>query len=180
MGFCLFNSVAVVARYLQKEHGLKRIFILDWDVHHGNGTQAMFWEDADVFYYSIHQFPYYPGTGAATEVGIGQGRGTTLNSPMAAGGTDDDYRRVFDETLVPALTAFRPEALIISAGFDAHKDDPLAGMKLTAEGYTHLTSIVLEAARPTCGGRILSLLEGGYDLAALSASVESHVGALAR
>ncbi len=177
MGFCLFNSAAVVARYLQKKHGLGRVFILDWDVHHGNGTQAMFYEDPTVFYYSIHQFPFYPGTGAAHERGEGAGRGFTLNSTMPAGCTDDDYRRVFEETLLPAMESFAPDALIISAGFDAHGADPIGGMRLTEEGYAALTRMVLEAAgaRP---GPVISILEGGYDLAALSASVEAHVGAL--
>lgn len=178
MGFCLFNSAAIVARYLQKKHGLKKIFILDWDVHHGNGTQAIFWEDPGVFYYSIHQFPFYPGTGAETETGAGAGAGFTLNSPMPAGCTDDDYRRVFEQKLVPALRSFAPEALILSAGFDAHAADPLGGMQLTERGYAQLTRTALDAAGDLCGGRVISILEGGYDLEALSASVEAHIGTL--
>ncbi len=178
MGFCLFNSAAVAARYLQKKHGLERIFILDWDVHHGNGTQAAFWEDPTVFYYSIHQFPFYPGTGSAQERGGGAGRGATLNSPMPAGSTDDDYRRVFDEVLVPAIRRFRPDAMIISAGFDAHRADPIGGMNLTEEGFASLTRTVLDASGDSRPRRVISLLEGGYDLAALQASVEAHVGAM--
>jgi acetoin utilization deacetylase AcuC-like enzyme len=179
MGFCLFNSAAVVARYLQKEHGLEKIFILDWDVHHGNGTQAAFYDDPSVFYFSIHQFPFYPGTGAEGEAGEGAGEGFTLNAPMPAGCTDDQYRKAFDEKLVPALQSFSPDAVIISAGFDAHRDDPLAGMQLTEEGFAALTRTVLDTTAAICPGRLISLLEGGYDLHALAASAESHIRTLA-
>ena len=180
MGFCLFNSVAITARYLQRRHGLSRILIVDWDVHHGNGTQDAFYDDPSVFFFSIHQYPFYPGTGGAAETGEGAGAGYTLNAPMAAGGRDDDYVRVFEQTLAPRVLAFKPEFILVSAGFDAHHADPLAGMNLTEAGYTRLTGIVGSWAADLCGGRVLSLLEGGYDLAALGRSVESHLTALAQ
>ncbi|HEX9426645.1 MAG TPA: histone deacetylase [Candidatus Polarisedimenticolia bacterium] len=178
MGFCLFNNVAIAARYLQTRHRLARIAIVDWDVHHGNGTQNMFEADDTVFYFSAHQFPYYPGSGARTERGRGRGAGFTLNAPLPAGSGDKTYLRVFSEELAPALDAFRPDALLISAGFDAHERDPLAGMALTDSGYAGLTAILKEAAAKHCGGRIISLLEGGYDLQALGSSVEAHLRGL--
>ena len=184
MGFCLFNSAAVTARYLQGKHGLKKIFILDWDVHHGNGTQAMFYEDPTVFYFSVHQWPFYPGTGSMVERGDGDGEGFTLNAPMPAGCRDGDYHKVFEEKTLPALERFAPDALVISAGFDAHRDDPIGGMKLSEAGFASLTKLVIDAAAavsPSPGGaRIISLLEGGYDLDALASSVEAHLGALLR
>jgi acetoin utilization deacetylase AcuC-like enzyme len=180
MGFCLFNSAAIVARYLQGKHGLKKIFILDWDVHHGNGTQDAFYSDPTVFYASIHQYPYYPGTGAAGETGEEEGAGFTLNAPMPAGCGDGEYRRVFEEVFLPAFEGFRPDALIVSAGFDAHRRDPLAGMEVTEEGYAAMTRCLLHAAESVCPGRFLSILEGGYDLDALAASVEAHLGTLLR
>jgi len=178
MGFCLLNNVAVAARHLQDEYGIGRVAIVDWDVHHGNGTQHLFEEDGDVFYFSVHQFPFYPGTGDRRERGRGKGTGSTLNAPLGAGCGDDEYRKVFREILRPALDEFRPEAILISAGFDAHRDDPLAGMKVTEEGYVDLTRIVQSIAGDHCGGRIVSLLEGGYDLNGLAASVEAHLEAL--
>ena len=178
MGFCLFNNVAVAARHLQDERGLGRVFIVDWDVHHGNGTQHLFEADDSVFYFSTHQYPFYPGTGAASERGVGRGEGFTLNVPMRAGCGDREYETVFRERLLPALETFRPEFVLISAGFDAHRDDPLAGMMLTETGYATLTRLVREAADGLCSGRIVSLLEGGYDLRALALSVEAHLDAL--
>ena len=178
MGFCLFNNIAVAARYLQDEHGLARVFIVDWDVHHGNGTQHMFEEDDSVFYFSVHQFPFYPGTGAAAEQGLGKGRGYTLNVPLPAGSGDALYLEVFKSSLLPALERFRPEAILISCGFDAHGADPLAAMEITEAGYGTLTGIVRGAAERLCGGRIVSLLEGGYDLRALGRSAEAHILAL--
>jgi acetoin utilization deacetylase AcuC-like enzyme len=180
MGFCLFNNVAVAARYLQDEHGLERIAIVDWDVHHGNGTQHLFETDPTVLYASTHQFPFYPGTGAASERGRGPGEGTTINAPLRAGAGDAGILRAFRDAIVPAIERFAPEAILISAGFDAHRDDPLAGLEVTESGYAALTTLVREAAERTCSGRIVSLLEGGYDLRALGASVEAHLEALAR
>ena len=180
MGFCLFNNAAIAARYLQRKHALPKIFIVDWDVHHGNGTQDAFFEDPTVFYFSIHQWPLYPGTGSALDKGRGPGEGFTLNAPMPERCGDDDYRRVFEERVRPSMESFRPDAVVISAGFDAHRDDPLAGMRLTEPGFADLTRIVLGAARDLCGGRVVSLLEGGYSLGALAASVEAHLGSLLR
>ena len=175
MGFCLFNNVAVAARHLQDTHGIGRVAIIDWDVHHGNGTQHLFEEDGSVFYFSVHQFPFYPGTGDRRERGRGKGVDCTLNAPLPAGSGDAEYIDVFRDQLRPALDRFRPEAILISAGFDAHRDDPLAGMRVTEEGFARLTGFVRQAADDHCGGRIVSVLEGGYDLAGLSASIQKHL-----
>jgi len=176
-GFCLLNNVAVAARYLQAKHGISRVFIIDWDVHHGNGTQAIFLEDPSVFFFSIHEHPsfLYPGTGRRWETGKGAGEGTTLNSPMSPGAGDLEYRMAFEEMLPAAVELFRPEIFLISAGFDAHRDDPLADIHITAEGYRFMTRYVVGLADRYCGGRIVSVLEGGYELSALGASVETHV-----
>ena len=178
MGFCLFNNVAIAARYLQRKHGISRVLIVDWDVHHGNGTQHSFYDDPSALFFSTHQYPHYPGTGRATERGSGAGEGLTINVPMSAGEGDEEYRAVFQRVLVPAAESFKPEFVIISAGFDAHKDDPLAGMGLTEEGYAELTAIVAGIAKRHSRNRILSCLEGGYNLTALAASVERHLLAL--
>ena len=178
MGFCLFNNVAVGARHAQKKHGLQRVAILDWDVHHGNGTQEIFYDDASVLYISLHQYPFYPGTGAERERGSGKGEGFTVNCPMKAGSGEGEYLEAFQSRILPALDQFKPEFLMISAGFDAHKDDPLANIQLTDGSFEKMTALVTAAAKKHCGGKIVSVLEGGYDLGALARGVEVHVKGL--
>jgi acetoin utilization deacetylase AcuC-like enzyme len=178
MGFCLFNNVAILARYLQREHGLERVAIVDFDVHHGNGTQHLFESDPSIFYASLHQWPHYPGTGAAEEHGLGPGEGATLNCAMPAGSGDADWLRALETRVLPALEDFRPQALLLSAGFDAHAADPLSGTRLSAEGYGEITRDLVGLAESACGGRVVSLLEGGYDLEALGSSVLAHLAAL--
>jgi acetoin utilization deacetylase AcuC-like enzyme len=178
MGFCLINNVAVAARYVQRRYGLSRVAILDFDVHHGNGTQAAFWSDPTVLYGSIHQYPFYPGTGAAAERGAGAGEGFTLNCPLAAGGGDKEFQDALEGTLLPAAEAFEPEFVLVSAGFDAHGADPLGGMAVTEAGFGRLTKAIRRLADAKCGGRLVSVLEGGYDLDALGASVAAHLEAL--
>ncbi len=180
MGFCLFNSVAIVARYLQQKYHLQRILILDWDVHHGNGTQHTFEEDPDVFYISLHQYPYYPGTGAQYDTGTGKGEGTTLNCPMSAGLGDDSYREAFKDKIVPAVCNFNPDAILISAGFDAHQADPLASIRLNTESYGWMTKEMMSLAEKYCEGKLISVLEGGYDFQALAESVTKHVQVLSQ
>ncbi|OQW43483.1 MAG: histone deacetylase [Nitrospira sp. HN-bin3] len=180
MGFCLLNNVSIAARYVQKKYGVTRVLIVDWDVHHGNGTQHSFEEDPSVLFFSTHQYPHYPGTGRGTERGKGAGQGFTINVPMEAGEGDAEYHAIFLKALVPAADAFKPEFVIISAGFDAHKDDPLASMGLTEAGYADLTDIVAGIAKRHAKGRILSSLEGGYNLTALAHSVDAHIQALLR
>lgn len=172
MGFCLFNNVAVGARYAQRRRGVERVAILDWDVHHGNGTQHIFEEDPSVLYVSLHQYPFYPGTGAASDRGIGAGEGATLNIPLPAGTGEERYRDEFVRRVVPALEEFAPGLLMISAGFDAHRDDPLADMRLTERSFGEFTRLVAPIAP------IVSVLEGGYNLSALASSVEHHLRAL--
>ncbi len=172
MGFCLFNNVAVAARYLQDRYGLGRVVILDWDVHHGNGTQHIFEEDRSVLYISIHQWPLYPGTGAASEQGRGAGEGFTVNLPLPAGSGDDAYMAAFDRAEAE-MERFGPEFILISAGFDAHWRDPLAGMRVTDDGFRRMMRRMLECAGRLCNGRLVAVLEGGYDLEGLAASVEA-------
>jgi acetoin utilization deacetylase AcuC-like enzyme len=178
MGFCLFNNVAVTARALQSEERLERIAIVDWDVHHGNGTQARFEPERDVLFVSLHQFPLYPGTGAAREMGSGAGEGHTVNLPLPAGCGDAEYLAAFERIVVPVLQEFRPEILLVSAGFDAHEADPLAGMRVTTPGFVAMAARLRAAAEDLCGGRLALLLEGGYDLDALGASVAGVVEVL--
>jgi acetoin utilization deacetylase AcuC-like enzyme len=180
MGFCLLNNVAVAASWLLSEGGLERVAILDWDVHHGNGTQHLYESSPRIFYASLHQWPLYPGTGAASERGTGAGLGTTLNCPMDPGTGDREWLAALEGTVLPALEAFRPDFVLVSAGFDAHKADPLAGIELSEQGFAALSRAILALAERTAGGRLVSLLEGGYDLEALAASVETHVGELVR
>ena len=175
LGFCLFNNIAITAKYLQQKHAIEKILIIDWDVHHGNGTQNAFYEDATVFYFSIHQSPHYPGTGLINETGIRKGERFTLNVPLTAGHGDEDYIEAFQSKLLPAANKFKPDFILISAGFDAHRDDPLAGMQLTETGFAKLTEIAADLADEFCNGKIISFLEGGYNLEKLAASVAAHI-----
>jgi acetoin utilization deacetylase AcuC-like enzyme len=177
MGFCLLNNVAIAAEAARRA-GAQRVAILDWDVHHGNGTQDMFEARPDVLYMSIHQYPFYPGTGAAHEVGTGAGRGATVNCPLPGGQGDADYGVAFHDLILPAARAFAPELILVSAGFDAHARDPLAEMQVTERGYAAMTSAVMQLAAETCGGKVALLLEGGYDLPALAGSVRATLEAL--
>lgn len=173
MGFCLFNTAAIGARYLQQVHGARRVAVVDWDVHHGNGSQDAFYDDPSVLFLSTHQYPYYPGTGAAQDTGSGKGEGYTVNVPLPAGCGDAEYLAVFRDVVVPAIEGFEPDWLLVSAGFDCHRDDPLASMTVTEQGFGVMAGALLELARQQTGGRIAFLLEGGYDLAALRNSVAS-------
>ncbi len=177
MGFCFFNNVAIAAAEAL-EIGADRVLIVDWDVHHGNGTQAAFWDRGDVFFFSTHQWPLYPGTGAADERGEGEGDGTTLNVPMPAGCDDEEYLRVFDEVLRPAADAFEPDIVLVSAGFDSHVDDPLGGMRVTAQGFADLALRCAAIADDHCDGRLALFLEGGYSLSGLADSVAACIEAL--
>jgi acetoin utilization deacetylase AcuC-like enzyme len=174
MGFCLFNNVAIGARYAQQKHAVERVAILDWDVHHGNGTQHIFEADPTVLYISLHQYPFYPGTGAQSERGIGKGEGYTKNFPLPAGTAEEQYLSIFENDIVPALSKYKPGLLIISAGFDAHRDDPLGGMRLSEGSFSKMTKLVKDIAP------LVSVLEGGYHLEALGLSVEAHLQALER
>jgi acetoin utilization deacetylase AcuC-like enzyme len=179
MGFCFFDNVAVAAEHLRRRHGAARVAIFDFDVHHGNGTQHLFEARSDVFYASTHQYPFYPGTGAAGETGIGAGEGATLNVPLPAGTGDDGYAAAIAGTVLPALRRFAPEVLLLSAGFDAWMDDPLGGMAVTEEGFARWGEWLRQVAAETCGGRVLAVLEGGYDLASLPRLVAAHLQGLA-
>ncbi len=178
MGFCLFNHVAVAAAYLRDVHGLERVAIVDWDVHHGNGTQDIFYDCPRVFYMSLHQHPLYPGTGTAEETGAGEGEGTTLNLPLPEGAGDDAFLALFRERVIPALETFAPDFILISAGFDAHEADPLGGTNVTGEGFARMTRKIKHAADTLCDGRIVSVLEGGYNLSALADAVRTHIEVL--
>lgn len=170
-GFCLFNSVAVAARHLRRRHGLDRVMIVDWDVHHGNGTQHAFEDDPSVLYLSLHQHPHYPGTGALQEVGRGAGRGFTVNLPLPAGCADDEPVALFERVVAPVCRGFAPQLVLVSAGFDGHRNDRLAGMRMTEDGYAAIGRVLLRQCAEVCGHRCVAVLEGGYDLDALTGSV---------
>lgn len=174
-GFCFFNTVATAARHAQAVHGAERVAILDWDAHHGNGTQDIFWNDPSVLYCSTHEMPLYPGTGAADERGE---HGTIVNVPLTAGDDGTVFREALNMIVLPRIQAFRPDLVLISAGFDAHWRDPLANLNLTERDFDWATRRLMEVAARVCGGRIVSALEGGYDLIGLSASVSTHVSTL--
>jgi len=178
MGFCLFNSVAIAARYLQQQYDVERVLILDWDVHHGNGTQHTFEQDPSVMFISLHQFPHYPGTGDKSETGFGAGEGATINCPMSPGLGDAHYQEAFEQIVLPRARAFNPDFILVSAGFDAHQADPLGAINLTNDSYVWMTRAVMELADQCCDGRLVSVLEGGYDLHALAESVTGHVRVL--
>lgn len=178
MGFCFFNTIACVAEWLRELPGIERVFIFDFDVHHGNGTQHTFEQRDDVFYASMHRYPFYPGTGAANEIGEGAGRGFTLNLPFDAGTGDPEYLRATEERIVKAIDDYRPNAILLSSGFDAHKRDPLGGMHVTEGAFGEITRRIVECAEKYCEGRVLSLLEGGYDMEGLAASVSEHLVAM--
>ena len=175
MGFCLFNNIAIAARYAQSQ-GMPRVLIVDWDAHHGNGTQNAFYSDPSILYFSIHQYPHFPGTGWLDEVGEGSGTGYNINVPLPGGANDADYMYVFNKLLVPVALQFKPDIILVSAGQDAHINDPLGGMKVTSAGFGHLASIVKGLADSTCGRTVL-VLEGGYNLEALAESVFEIINA---
>lgn len=170
-GFCIFNNIAITAKYAQKYHNLKKVLIVDWDLHHGNGTQNAFYEDDSILFFSTHQYPHYPGTGGAKEIGRGKGDGYTINVPLIAGCGDKTYKMIFEEILVPIARQFGPDIILVSAGFDAHHKDPLGGENLSCSGYAKLAEIVKSLADELCEGKLLFTLEGGYNLKALSYSI---------
>ncbi|MEK7485489.1 MAG: histone deacetylase [Planctomycetota bacterium] len=178
MGFCLFNNVAIAARYAQQIGLAKKVLIIDWDVHHGNGTQHIFEEDPTVFYYSLHQYPFYPGTGAETERGRGDGEGFTLNRPLRAGAGNSIYQEALRHDLKQIRECFKADLVLISAGFDAHRLDPLASMNLTEDAYLEMTRLILEYMNQVGTQKVLSVLEGGYHIEALASSVEAHLHGL--
>jgi acetoin utilization deacetylase AcuC-like enzyme len=178
MGFCVLNNIALAARHAQRRHGIRRALIIDWDVHHGNGTQDIFYDDASVLFFSTHQWPLYPGTGRASETGSGAGRGMTLNCPLPAGSGREEIFEAFEEKLLPAADAFRPELVLISAGFDSRLGDPLGNFMLTDSDFADLTRLALGIARKHAGGRLVSALEGGYNLGGLASATVAHVSAL--
>jgi acetoin utilization deacetylase AcuC-like enzyme len=180
MGFCIFNNVAIAAAYAKKTYGLKRILIADWDLHHGNGTQRAFYEDPAVLFFSSHQYPYYPGSGNFSEVGSGKGEGYTVNAPFPAGFGDAEYLAVYDRILKPIAMEFKPEFVLVSAGFDPYIKDPLGGMEVTGAGFGGLAAMIRDIAEQTCGGRVLITLEGGYNPEGLREGVRAVLNAFAQ
>ncbi|MFC1497734.1 histone deacetylase [Verrucomicrobiota bacterium] len=178
MGFCIFNNIAIGARYVQKKYKIGKVLIVDWDVHHGNGTQAIFYDDPSVFYFSTHQWPCYPGTGQAGETGIGKGKGFTLNCPFPPGSGRKEIVGAFKEKLVPAMVKFKPEFVFISAGFDARAGDLIGNLMLTDKDFAELTGILIEIAEKYASGHIVSALEGGYTLSGLASAAGAHVKSL--
>jgi acetoin utilization deacetylase AcuC-like enzyme len=179
MGFCLLGNVAIAARYAQKRYGVEKVAIVDWDVHHGNGTQDIFWRDPSVLFISTHQYPLWPGTGAASETGDGPGEGYTVNIPLPPGSGEAAYLKAFRETIIPRLRDYRPQMLFISAGFDAHLSDPLAQMELRSGTFAFFTTMLRNETSGFLESGIVSMLEGGYDLKGLCESVEGHIRVLA-
>ena len=179
-GFCLFNNIAIAAVYALRRHGLKRVLIVDWDVHHGNGTMHSFYDTDQLLYFSVHQYPHYPGTGRIDEIGSGAGQGYTVNVPLYGGQGDADYLYVFRELLLPVAREYDPELILVSAGFDTHRNDPLAGMGMSGGAYGRLTAILQDLAEECCPGRLALTLEGGYDRAALTDGVAAVLSSLIR
>jgi acetoin utilization deacetylase AcuC-like enzyme len=178
MGFCLFNNIAIAAEYAIEKHGLKRVLIVDWDLHHGNGTQKAFYDRRDVLFFSSHQYPHYPGTGNFDEIGSGKGEGFTVNAPFPSGFGDAEYLAVYGRILKPIALEYKPELVLVSAGFDPYVKDPLGGMRVTGDGFGNLATIVREIADATCGGKVLLTLEGGYNPDGLREGVRSVLQAL--
>jgi len=178
MGFCVFNNIALGARYAMKQKKIGRVLIVDWDVHHGNGTQDIFYEDDSVFVFDTHQSPWFPGTGTENETGVGEGKGTTMNCPVPAGAGRKEFTEVFEGKLLPAMEVFRPELVMIAAGFDSRLGDPLGELKLVDEDFAYLTKLVMEIARKHAGNRIISVLEGGYNHSGLASATVAHLQAL--